>query len=283
MNNSWTIPQKTFWSIPEANNKPKGQKIPHHLRLRDHFAGEIENGALSPGSRLPPERNLAEQLDITRITLRQALGRLEAEGLIFRQERRGWFVSPPRVLYDPTANASFTQSIAQQGRVASTKVLAVESAKASLNESRLLNCKVGEPIFIINRVRTVDGRPILVERIQIIASRCKGLTDFELDGSLTALMAEKFDIIEQRVQISMRPTAISEVAAKELGVAVGTPGLYLIRKILDQNDDVVEIDEEFWRHDAIEICISATGAPAQTSDQQDPVDIIKDNKEHVSS
>ena len=57
----------------------------------------------------------------------------------------------------------------------------------------------------------------------------------------------------------MRPAALSEVPAKALGVAVGTPGLFLSRIILDQFNEVVELDEEFWRHDAIDICISATG------------------------
>lgn len=76
---------------------------------------------------------------------------------------------------------------------------------------------------------------------------------------MTAIMSEKFGIIEHRTQIIMRPTALSEFVAKALGVAVGTPSLYLSRTILDQFNEVVELDQEFWRHDAIEICVSAVG------------------------
>ena len=47
---------------------------------------------------------------ITRMTIRQALFQLEAEGLIYHLNRRGWFVSPPRLGYDPTANLSFTEN-----------------------------------------------------------------------------------------------------------------------------------------------------------------------------
>ena len=72
-------------------------------------------------------------------------------------------------------------------------------------------------------------------------------------------MAEKFGIVEHRTKINMRPTALSGFPAKALGVAVGTPSLYLSRTILDQFDEVVELDQEFWRHDAIEICVSAAG------------------------
>jgi len=239
------------------------------MRLRDHFAAEIEAGTLAPGARLPPERDLAQQFSITRVTLRQALSILEAEGLIFREERRGWFISPPRVRYDPTANASFTQSISRQGRLSGTKVLSKQKTVASLFESRLLDCADGDPLFVISRLRTVDARAVLVEQTHIRADRCPGLLDHPLDGSLTDLMADKYGIIEHRVHISMRPTAISEFPAKALGVAVGTPGLYLIRTIVDQHDKVIEIDEEFWRHDAIDICISTTGTPVENSSDYD--------------
>ena len=81
------------------------------------------------------------------------------------------------------------------------------------------------------------------------------LLSFPLDQSMTDLMVREFGIIEHRTQVDMRPATISEGPAKTLGVAVGTPGLYLSRTIRDQFNEVVELDEEFWRHDAITISI----------------------------
>ncbi|MFV2032880.1 MAG: UTRA domain-containing protein [Gammaproteobacteria bacterium] len=223
----------------------------------------IEAGTLAPGAKLPPERTLSDEFSINRVTVRQALARMEAEGLVFREERRGWFVSPPRVYYDPTANTSFTESVSRQGRVAGTTILSKQEVSASLWLSTLLDCAVGDPIFIINRLRTVDGRAVLVEQIHVKAKRCPGLLDYSLDQSMTDLMAEKFGIIEHRTQINMRPTALPEAPAKALGVVVGTPSLYLSRAILDQFNEVIELDQEFWRHDAIDICVSASGSPEQ--------------------
>jgi len=258
MDDAWTIPEKSNWSISDETRNSWDRKVPYYLRIRDHFVNMIESGTLGTGSKLPPERVLAEEFSITRVTARQALMRLEAEGLIFREERRGWFVSPPRVRYDPTANTSFTESIAEQGRVAGTTVLAAQQLKASPWQSIHLGCAVGDPLFVINRSRSVDGRAVLVEKIHIRAKRCPDLLRFPLNQSITDLMAREFEIIEHRAQIDMRPTALSEGPAKALGVAVGTPGLYLLRTIRDQFNEVVELDEEFWRHDAICISISAT-------------------------
>jgi DNA-binding GntR family transcriptional regulator len=229
------------------------------MRFRDHFTAMIEAGTLAPGTKLAPERTLAEEFSITRVTVRQALIQMEAEGLIFREDRRGWFVSPPRVRYDPTANTSFTESITEQGRVAGTTVLSKQQISASQWESANLGCAVGDPIFAISRLRTVDGRAVLVEQIHVKAARCPGLLEHPLDQSMTDLMSEKFGIVEHRAQINMRPTALSEIPAKALGVAAGTPSLYLSRAILDQYNEVIEFDQEFWRHDAIDICVSAMG------------------------
>jgi len=259
MNKIWTIPETIHWSISDETRKSWDRRIPYYMRFRDHFAAMIEAGALASGAKLPPERALAEEFSITRVTVRQALIRMEAEGLIFREERRGWFVSPPRVRYDPTANTSFTESVTEQGRVAGTTVLSKQQVAASTWESTHLGCAVGDPIFVISRLRTVDGRAVLVEQIHVKAKRCPGLLDHPLDQSMTDLMSEKFGIIEHRAQINMRPTALSEIPAKALGVAVGTPSLYLARAILDQYNEVVEFDQEFWRHDALDICVSAAG------------------------
>ncbi len=236
------------------------RKIPYYMRFRDHFAAMIKAGTLASGVRLPPERALADEFSITRVTVRQALIRMEAEGLIFREDRRGWFVSPPRVRYDPTANTSFTESITEQGREAGTTVLSKQQVAASQWESSHLGCALGEPLFVISRLRTVDERPVLVEQICVKAERCPGLLDHPLDQSMTGLMAEKYGIIEHRAHINMRPTALSEIPAKALGVAAGTPSLYLSRVILDQFDEVIELDQEFWRHDAIDICVSAASS-----------------------
>ncbi len=116
------------------------------------------------------------------------------------------------------------------------------------------------PVHALQHVTNhVDKGEVLVEQIHVRAERCPGLLDYPLDQSMTGLMAEKFGIVEHRAQINMRPTALSEFPAKALGVAAGTPSLYLSRTILDQFNEVVELDQEFWRHDAIEICVSAAG------------------------
>src|SRR4051794_34419592 len=74
----------------------RGSK-PLHVTIAEQLAAAIASGALAPGDRLPPERHLAESLGVSRMTVRQALGDLERDGLLRRVVGRagGTFVSGP--------------------------------------------------------------------------------------------------------------------------------------------------------------------------------------------
>src|SRR4029079_19087199 len=74
----------------------RGSK-PLHVTIAEQLAAAISSGARVPGARLPPERHLAESLGVSRMTVRQALGDLERDGLLRRVVGRagGTFVSEP--------------------------------------------------------------------------------------------------------------------------------------------------------------------------------------------
>lgn len=65
-----------------------------YVRVRDYLTNAIKEHAFGPGDRLPTERQLAEQFDVSRAITRRALSELEAEGIIRRQVGRGTFVRP---------------------------------------------------------------------------------------------------------------------------------------------------------------------------------------------
>ncbi|MGL4457852.1 MAG: GntR family transcriptional regulator, partial [Plesiomonas shigelloides] len=93
---------------------------PQYLRIKDELTRQIHAGGLH---KLPSERQLCELFSTTRVTIREALAQLEASGLIYRQDRRGWFVSPPRLRLNPRVTSNFHQIVAEQGGEAKTEVL----------------------------------------------------------------------------------------------------------------------------------------------------------------
>lgn len=231
---------------------------PQYLTLRDRIALNIEMGRMVPGTRLPSERQFQSETGTARGTIREALAQLEAEGLIFRRDRSGWYVSPPAVTYDPTRWAGFMRYVLEQGRVPGTETLDKQVIPASSGIADIFRIAPGSPLFLIERRRTIDGRPVLIERIAVDPALAPDLLAHSLDTSLTDILKTHYGIAACRNRVDMRPCALIKEAADRLGVKSGTPGLKVTRTSFDEAGRVVEYDREYWRHDAIRIHVDLT-------------------------
>lgn len=229
---------------------------PIYLRVRDQLASQIERGTLAPHTRLPSERVLAEGHHTTRVTARLALAQLEAEGRIYRSNRRGWFVSPPRLVYNPTKDYSFSDNVTAQGRVPVTETLQVTPTEVDAWLATMTGLATGDPIVRLRRRRQIDGRPVMVENIYLNPKRLPGIETFDFNRSLWKLLREHYNVELERKQIEMFPTALVDPQAEALGVTAGTAGLYVTRCCRDAQDCFVELDEEFWLHDTLSIQVS---------------------------
>lgn len=240
----------TMLDLPDLAEDPTR---PQYLALRDRIALTIEMGRIGPGTRLPSERQLQSESGTARGTIREALAQLEAEGLIYRRDRSGWYVSPPAVTYDPTRWAGFMRYVREQGRVPGTETLARHTLPASSGLADIFRIAPGSPLFLIERRRTIDGRPVLIERIAVDPAIAPDLLDHSLDCSLTDILKTHYGIAVFRNRVDMRPCALIRDTAERLGVKSGTPGLEVTRSSFDEMGRVVEYDREYWRHDAIRI------------------------------
>ncbi|WP_234004776.1 GntR family transcriptional regulator [Pseudoalteromonas sp. T1lg24] len=86
-----------------------------YQKIQKYIQTHIASGELAIGDKLPSERTLQEHFNSTRITVREALNRLEAEGLIYSQKRRGWFVTPNKLKWRPATKVNFYQLAQEQG------------------------------------------------------------------------------------------------------------------------------------------------------------------------
>ncbi len=130
--------------------KPVKQIAAHELVL-DQLRRAIESGQFRPGDRLPSERDMAEQLDVSRTTVRSAVGILEREGhLSVRRGRGGGFMvqTPPR---DSETLQEILRQSREEIRGAFDFRVIVESAAARLAAER---CTQTE---IINLRALLDG------------------------------------------------------------------------------------------------------------------------------
>src|SRR3954470_10474144 len=86
-----------------------GSDVPVHVQIEEQLAERIASRELTAGEQLPPERELAQGLGVSRMTVRQALGSLAARGLVERGVGRGTFVrAPGMVVHDLGGPLGFT-------------------------------------------------------------------------------------------------------------------------------------------------------------------------------
>lgn len=225
------------------------------LGMRDYIAERISAGELSPGDKLPSERRMQAEVGLARGTIREGLFQLEAEGLIYRRDRSGWYVSPPPVVYDPTRWEGFMSYVEAQGRTPSTETLSKEEIAADELLGQVFSRPTGSRLYLIRRCRYIDGRAVLVERIVVDPAIAPGLLDHPLDHSLTSILKTRYNISVARNRVEMQPCALTRDTAEALRVRSGLPGLSVVRTSYDGNDRVVEFDLEYWRHDALKISV----------------------------
>ena len=156
---------------------------------------QIDHGLLPPASKLTAERKLSELFGTTRITVREALLQLESQGQIYREERRGWFVSPPRLAYNLMQRSHFHAMVSDQGRVASTEVISARRQPASAAVCAWLQLPALSSVIQICRGRRIDGRLVLYVEHYLNPQYFPEILACDLNQSMTELYARKYDQI----------------------------------------------------------------------------------------
>ena len=219
--------------------------------IKQMLQERVAHGLYKPGARLPSERQFCEEFQTTRVTLHESLMQLEAEGLIYREERRGWFVSPARFIYNPQSRGHFTQAARLQGRVPATTLIDKRIVPASPRVAQCLDLPPGTPMGRIRRVRSIDGRAVLYVEHYYQAQVFPGLFEHDLSVSLTELYRDVYGFQYGRMKYQITPAAVSGDAASELRLADGSPALLVTRINYGLDNGIRDCDFEYWRHDAV--------------------------------
>jgi DNA-binding GntR family transcriptional regulator len=228
-------------------------------RIKASIREQLQSGIFTEGQKLPSERELSELFSTTRITLKDALVSLETEGLIYREERRGWYVSPERVRYNPLSRSHFHQMIREQHRIAETRLLSTRTEMATGDYAKALEIEQITPIHVIERLRFIDGRAVLFVENVLKAPLFDGVLSENLTMSLTGIYREKYGYETKRSRFDVIPTSAPAHVAKALNLAEGQPVLKICRVNYKQDGELMDCELEYWRPDSVVIHIDSIG------------------------
>jgi len=220
-----------------------------YQRVQQALADEIQRGGRTAGARLPPERALAEHFGVSRVTLRRALDELMRDGLV-RRSVNGWEVASGTIGGPPNELMSFTELAASRGLHAGGRTLEKCVRAATLDEAEALGLAPGAPLFEIERLRTMDDVPILIDRTRIPLAIAPGIEQVELDASsLYGVLHDRFGVRPVRARVTVEAAPADPRRAHLLGLETGQPVLRCQQQVEDQTGTVIWLCEMVYRHD----------------------------------
>jgi GntR family transcriptional regulator len=237
--------------MPAAGDEPQilDRLQRRYQRVQDSLADEIARGGRASGSRLPPERALADHFGVSRVTLRRALVELEAAGVVAR-DGGGWVVAGSPIGEPPNALMSFSEMAASRGLRATARVLGQRVRPATIDEAEALALAPGAELFELRRLRMMDGVPILVDCSVVPRSIAPGLADVSfVDASLYQELEERHGLRPARARFAVEAIAADDEHARLLGLRMGEPLLRCQQVTEDAGGRAIELCEMVYRGD----------------------------------
>lgn len=206
----------------------------------------LESGSFAPGQKLPSENEIAHQLNISRVTLRTALQKLELLGYVDRKRGVGTFVLGSHKKHMDAGIerlVSISDVMRQRGHIPGTREIVVAAENADELIASQLQINVGDPITVISRVRTMDGTPLIYDNNIFPATIVpQDVTPIKLGDSLFAyiLKTKKLDVTHAVARLV--PAMADDFLAEKLEIPKGT---LLIRLV--QTHYIKENDSPVWQ------------------------------------
>jgi GntR family transcriptional regulator len=231
--------------------------------VREEMARRIEDGRWKAGDRLPAEPELATAFGVSRATLRDALRSLEEDGFVTRIRGAGTFVTHrPRLKNNLDVNFGVTDLIRSMGMRPGTEAVGTTAGTCSPDEAGRLDLAAEAPVFRVRRVRTADGRPVVLSTDVVPGWLLAGRPDAVDrlgEASLYDLLERELGITIRQGVASIRPANAGQDVAELLAVPQGTLLLYLLQVDYDAEGRPVLLSHEHHLADAFEITVVRRG------------------------
>ena len=228
-----------------SNRNDKAGKLPIYLQIAEQLSRDISAGLLAEGQRLPAERQMAKDHNVTVRTLRKALDRLTETGLLIRKQGSGNYIQK-----NENANSIysfFRLERPQGGGLPSARMLRVDSIK---KPAALPNFGGSSFAHRFRRQRFLDNLPVAVEEIWLDQSCADKVNEAQVSQSLYKYYKERLNVwivrVEDWVGLSEVPQWANSLLAKAPGMRCG----YIERYGWSQDNKKVEYSRTWYDADA---------------------------------
>ena len=227
--------------------------VPLYHQVELHLRKLITSGLMLPNDLVPPENELSKRYDVGRHTMRMAMSRLVADGIL---ERHAGYGTTVKEQVDRTRfylDRSFTQQMADMGMTARSRVLRTEFGIIDETSPLPLHVKRGAPYFHLVRLRFGDDFPIGVQSTTIITERCPDLQTYDFNNhSLYDVLSNTYKLHISQISHAVSAVNADRTASDLLGVPVNDSLLIVKTSAYLEDQDIIEYTYSQYRADRYE-------------------------------
>lgn len=242
------------------------QPVPLYYQLELHLREAIESGRFLPGEQMPPENELSRLYGVSRVTVREALRRLEEDGMLSRTPRRGTIVLPQaiegrKIERNPARLFAFEEEILRHGFTPRVEVLSVERSPAPDRIAALLQVSPGTELTKARRLGWAGETPLWVESRYFPARTAESVTPEDLSRtSVTTFLNAVVGLKIAGTRLRITAGAASTNQAKLLNIKQGEPVLINEFAFYETGGHPVEAARAVYRADRYAFSFEASSS-----------------------
>lgn len=224
--------------------------VPLHMQIRDFLRDGILANRLKTDKPIPSERELAEELEVSRMTVRQALNTLRKEGLIYQKRGKGTFVSSNKFDVHSRNLNGFSDEMNRRGMQPKSQVLQLVRKNATIETAQRLNLEEGDEVYKVERLRLADDIPMAIETTYLRAEAFPGLDKYDFGKqSLYRILEKDYGMNMYSAAEDLEAAICDDKTADLLGVKKKSPLLIVYRTVFAQDDQPIEYTKSIYRAD----------------------------------
>lgn len=222
--------------------------VPIYVTIADDIKNKISHGEYTAGSKIPSERKLCSQYNVSRMTIRHAINKLVIDGYVYSVKGSGTFIAEKKIEKQKNKFSSFTEDMKSKGLSPSNIIVSFEKMLPSEIIADRLGIDSFEAVFRIERVRLANGEPMSYEIVYRPVKYTPNLKEEDLLGSLFEKLKEdglKLSHSEQTIEAVLSNERTSQL----LKIGKDVPLLVIKATTFLEDDTLLEYSRNFYRAD----------------------------------
>ena len=206
--------------------------IPLYKQIENIIKAKIKTGELKSGQKLPGEKELAKEYNVSRVTIRRTMAELTESGYLNRKSGKGSFVTAPKIHRELIDVNSFSDRMRSKGYTPGSRVISIKLEESSSDVRDYLELEEGAHVIEIRRIRYTNGEPTVLENSFLPYEEFPLVLGADINGgSLYKFLREQYNVIPKSSSKTLELTVANDDEAKTLEVNSGA-SLFLIKALV---------------------------------------------------